>query len=269
MIYCVWYPPGGFGHYVNSIITMYGYGFKKPNDTSILIDSKGSSHGTERSAPIYLHDPESYEFEFDSNFHYSVLIDNGNNTSERFRQFFPGATIIKITYDDWYWPIVARTVVEKASHEDFDQFIKGFDWSRCGSIRFQENCVHYIKDHSLRKTFSSDGLEQTLALADVVNYQRLKTRLEQFGIELQDFESKHNEFLEKNAVYIDPVLNSLKLLDDVEHQRWSDLSYFDHNPWAQSIVYFYLWKKYNLTDYSTWFKSCDQLIDTVKNRRIV
>ena len=32
MIYCVWYPSGGFGHFINAVISLYGVDFKRPKN---------------------------------------------------------------------------------------------------------------------------------------------------------------------------------------------------------------------------------------------
>jgi len=92
MIYCVWYPAGGFGHFINAIISLYGKNFAKSHSADLNFSPTGDSHQYALAAPKYLHDPDNYQFEFDQNKNYIVLIDNGiNNHSDRFRSFFPEA----------------------------------------------------------------------------------------------------------------------------------------------------------------------------------
>jgi len=43
MIYCVWYPSGGFGHFINGILTLHGKGFKRPTN-KIEFSTTGDSH---------------------------------------------------------------------------------------------------------------------------------------------------------------------------------------------------------------------------------
>ena len=32
MIYCVWYPSGGFGHFINAVLTLYSKDFEVPHN---------------------------------------------------------------------------------------------------------------------------------------------------------------------------------------------------------------------------------------------
>ena len=38
---CVWYPAGGFGHFVNSILTLYGDGFVRPAHKQFDVGASG------------------------------------------------------------------------------------------------------------------------------------------------------------------------------------------------------------------------------------
>lgn len=104
MIYCVWYPGSGFGHFVNAVLSLYGKNFIRPNNT-LEFSKTGDSHSLELVAPKYWHDPEKYEFNFLDNVNYSVLVDNGNdNEGCDFLKTFPTAKIIKLCYTDQSWP---------------------------------------------------------------------------------------------------------------------------------------------------------------------
>lgn len=121
MIYCIWYPSGGFGHYINAIVSLHGKNFCRPKSNLIFSDV-GDSHHLDLIAPKYFKDPDVYQVNFDSTLNYSVLIDNGiNNEGKRFKNFFPeNTTVIKIGYDNWSWPIVARTMIVKALQSSFE-----------------------------------------------------------------------------------------------------------------------------------------------------
>ena len=79
MIYCVWYPSGGFGHFVNAVLTLHGRDFERPERVDYQFSKKGNSHELQLVAPKYLKNPTHYDFDFSSTDHYSVLIDNGIN----------------------------------------------------------------------------------------------------------------------------------------------------------------------------------------------
>ena len=88
MIYCVWYPSGGFGHFINTILNLHGKNFVRPIN-KIKFSHTGDLHALELTAPKYHADPENYNFNFDQNLNYSVLIDNGiNNEGEQFKTIF-------------------------------------------------------------------------------------------------------------------------------------------------------------------------------------
>jgi len=259
MIYCIWYPPGGFGHYVNSVISIYGENFKRPGTTDFKFSRSGNSHGNERTAPVYFHDSNNYEFDFEPDYHYSVLIDNGNNISRKFEKFFPGATVIKISYDDVSWPILAKTVVSKAQGiADFDnhfsELLKHWDSSEPWAIR--ENYFLYLRDNPLRK-FWPKTEHLTLDLLEIVDYNKFITKISNGNIVLTNFENTHHQFLQHNQDYIKPVTESLQLMDAVSRGTEFDLSWFKNNIWAQAVVYYFIWLKYGIevphNDYSDWF----------------
>ena len=153
MIYCIWYPAGGFGHFVNAIISLYGKNFAKVPDADLKFSSIGDSHQYALAAPTYFYDPEDYKFDFDENKNYTVLIDNGiHNQTQKFKNVFPQAKVIKICYSDHSWPIIARTMIEKAmrsnleSEVDVDQA----SWPSKDHWARREKYFLFIRDHELR-----------------------------------------------------------------------------------------------------------------------
>ena len=77
MIYCIWYPSGGFGHFVNAILTLHGKNFVRPNKKLMNFSPDGNSHTLDLVVPKYHYNswPGGIEFLNDKN--YCVLIDNG------------------------------------------------------------------------------------------------------------------------------------------------------------------------------------------------
>ena len=96
MIYCIWYPSGGFGHFVNAAISMYGEGFKRPKQ-SFVFSRSGNSHALDLVAPKFYPTTVHYDYEFDTDFNYTVLVDTGiNNESTAFEDSFNDHKVIKI-----------------------------------------------------------------------------------------------------------------------------------------------------------------------------
>ena len=79
MIYCIWYPSGGFGHFINAVLSLYGTNFARPRVNTVEFNNDGNSHAVELIAPKYLKNLNNYSFNFLPNYNYSVLIDNGIN----------------------------------------------------------------------------------------------------------------------------------------------------------------------------------------------
>ena len=98
MIYCVWYPCGGFGHFINAVLTLHGKNFVRPSN-SLKFSDTGDSHSLDLVTPKYQCNYWSGDIEFLPDKDYCVLIDNGiNDENDNFKSVFPLATIIKICY---------------------------------------------------------------------------------------------------------------------------------------------------------------------------
>ena len=100
MIYCVWYPSGGFGHFINAVLSLYGGNFARPKG-ALTFSQSGDSHSIDLTVPAYRFD-QWPGAQFDSDINYSVLIDNGiDNSSEQFRTVFPDSQVIQVCYTDF------------------------------------------------------------------------------------------------------------------------------------------------------------------------
>jgi hypothetical protein len=269
MICCIWYPSGGFGHYINAIISLYGEGFKRPSN-NLLFSPEGNSHNLELIAPKYFHDPESYNFDFDSNFNYTVLIDNGiNNQGEQFKQFFQGATTIKIGYSDWSWPVVANTMIVKAMNTDIDLEARANKnaWSTSEDWAIRENYFLYLRDHPLRYSWRP-GQDCYFDVLDIFNKERLVAQLQKLNIVLQSFD--HQLFITHNLKYIQPIITAQKIITAVKNCQEIKIDKCDL--WTQAVVYYYLWLEYNFevphNNYSNWFTNTTDIVTMLKDHGV-
>jgi hypothetical protein len=273
-ILCIWYPSGGFGHFINGVVTLYGQDFVRPNNSNLEFSANGNSHALELVAPKYFHDPEKYDFVFDSKKTYSVLIDNGiNNESKKFRTIIPQSKILKICYSDYSWPILARTMIEKAMATDFDQQVS-VDlnaWPDCSQWVTREKYFLFLRDHPLRSAWRHDLDCDNLDVEDLLNYQRFYNKLTNFNFKLNEFESVWNHWYECNKIYIEPILIAHKILQQITQDTHVDLSSIT-DVWTQSIVYYFIWLKYNFeiphNDYSNWFTNTKDLAIMLKKHGV-
>lgn len=263
-VYCIWYPSGGFGHYINAIVSLFGEKFARPNN-SLEFSSDGNSHSLQLVAPVYFHDPKEYSFEFSNDLNYSVLIDNGiNNEGTRFKEFFPGAKIVKICYTDFSWPVVAQTMIVKAMSRpiaaelpvDSDNWNSNEDWV------VREKYFLFLKDHQLRHAWRPDQISTALMIEDLLDYQKLRQKL---SINLNDFDVLHHSWWEKNAQYYQPVLTAKKILNG-EFVPVTDI-------WTQAVVYYQIWCKYGVevphNNYSNWFESYEDIVTMLNKLGVI
>jgi hypothetical protein len=257
MIYCVWYPCGGFGHFVNAVLSMHGDNFVRPKNT-LKFSSNGNSHNLELVAPKYLHNPENYFFKFDTDKNYSVLIDNGiNDETDRFRKFFPDAKTIKICYSDYSWPVVARTMIEKAMAVDFESevYVDSNRWNTNEDWATREKYFLYLRDNTLRYSWKNTPDILNFELNNLLTYSAAKDTIQSFGLQISDFEALWQQWRIQNKNYIDPVFVAIDVLNSLEQKRYTDIDHSDI--WTQAVVYYFIYVKYQFevphNDYSNYF----------------
>lgn len=258
MIYCVWYPSGGFEHFINAILSLYGKNFMRPKN-SLEFSSKGDSHALDLVAPPYFHNPVNYYFKFDPNINYSVLIDNGiNDQSDQFRSVFPKADVIKICYGDISWPVVARTIIEKAMSADIATELSS--WAN-DNWAVREKYFLFLRDHNLRSAWRPSSSDFNLYVDHLFEYKNFYTVLESCGVELDNFESKWQQWRQINAQYIDPVETAHDIVDNLKHSQ--DLSNIN-DIWTQAVVYYFIWTKFKIevphNDYANWFTNTKEIV---------
>ena len=274
MIYCVWYPAGGFGHFVNAIISLYGKNFVKAEHSDLIFGPSGDSHQHALAAPKYFHDPEDYQFNFDQNKNHTVLIDNGiNNHTDRFKSFFHEATTIKICYSDHSWPIIARTMIEKAMAVSLESQVDldSDQWTDQDPWAYREKYFLFLRDHELRYAWRSDSTNINLHVDDLLDYHQFYSKL-QAMFEIHSFEDDWTRWRNANKKYIDPVAISNDVMTSIKTQQSMSLNNIT-DTWTQSIIYYYIWLNYNFevphNDYSDWFTNTTDIVKMLEDYKII
>jgi hypothetical protein len=258
MIYCVWYPSGGFGHFINAVLSLYGENFARPAGT-LKFSQSGDSHGTDLAVPAYRFDQWAGA-QFDSSTNYSVLIDNGiNNLSEQFRTVFPGAQVIQICYNDCSWPVVARAMIEKAMSSSINEQLPSWDGA---AWAVREKYFLFLRDHELRSAWRPNTNDFTVYVDNLFGYREFRNTLESCGIRLKEFEEVWNNWRTANSRYIDPVQIAQGVVDAVTQQVNQDLTIVT-DTWTQAVVYYFIWLKFGVevphNDYADFFKDTDEI----------
>lgn len=264
MIYCVWYPSGGFGHFINAILTLYGKDFLRPAK-SLEFSSNGNSHNLDLVVPKHLQEcwPGGIEFRSDKN--YCVLIDNGiNNEGSKFKSTFPNATVVKVCYSDHSWPVVARAMIDKAMNSSIEQQLTTDNWDTNEPWAKREKYFLFLRDHKLRFSWRAGTDCDKLIYVDnlIENYPSCFNIIDSVA-EVSDFEAVWKEWRDANTTYIDPVTIAKEILLCVNTKRSIDISHIN-DIWTQSVVYYYIWLAFNFevphNDYSNWFTNTNDIV---------
>lgn len=271
MIYCVWYPAGGFGHFINAVLTLYGNNFVRPSKT-LAFSSDGNSHDLDLTVPKYLHGHWPGGVEFLSNKNYCVLIDNGiANESDEFKQQFPNASIIKICYSDFSWPVIALTSITKAMKSSIEIQLPTYNWSVNAPWVKREKYFLYLRDHYHRHSWNATD-SNSIDISKIYNdYNSCHNVLNTFTA-TEDFSNIWNEWRKVNSTYIDPVVIGRQILSLVVNNHSEDISYVT-DIWTQAVVYYYIWLCYKFevphNDYANWFTNTSDISKMLKKYRVI
>jgi hypothetical protein len=258
----VWYPSGGFGHFVNAVISLHGDNFVRPKN-KLEFSNKGDSHSLELAAPKYFHD-QDYNFEFDNNFNYLVLVDNGiNNEGLKFLEIFPTAKIIKMCYTDTSWPVIAKTMIDKAMKSSIESELPVDNWTSNENWAKREKYFLFLRDHSLRNGWRNDSTAININIETMLNYKEFKSAIVASGISVVSFRKLWNNWLENNFQYFMPILFSQDVISQVKKKKSIDLTMIT-DVWVQAVVYYYIWLEFGVevphNDYSNWFTNTDEIV---------
>lgn len=260
MIYCVWYPSGGFGHFVNAVLSLYGDNFVRPQGTLKFSDS-GDSHEIDVVVPKYYQNCWPYKFEFDTNKNYSVLVDNGiNNESEDFKSKFPTATVLKICYTIRSWPIVARTMIDKAMKSSIELELLVSEWDVDHSWARREKYFLFLRDHQLKNAWRPQD-SNFINVEHLLDYKSFYNRLNELAV-VSSFEQSWQQWRSVNSKYIDPVETAFLAMQHIQSQQTFDLRHVT-DVWSQAVIYYYFWICFGVdiphNDFANWIDSTDQL----------
>lgn len=263
MIYCVWYPSGGFGHFINAILSLHGKNFVRPKK-QLAFSNNGNSHDLDLVVPKYLHGAWTGTFEFEDKKNYSVLIDNGiNDENKQFRFVFPNSTIIKICYTDYTWPVVARTMIDKAMESSLERELPIAVWDTQDLWARREKYFLFLRDHALRSAWKPNGIDFTLKIDDMIEYADLLIALGSCGIKLDSFNNIWKQWQAANQKYITPIHDAKTIINCVKNNVSFDLEHII-DVWNQAVIYYYIWLEFGIevphNNYSNWFANTQEIV---------
>jgi len=261
MIYCVWYPSGGFGHFVNAMLSLHGVKFVRPSGI-LNFSLGGDSHSLDVVVPKYFHNRWPHNFKFDKDKNYSVLIDNGiNDESSSFKDTFNDAVVIKICYTDRCWPVVARAMIDKAMQTDIESALPINEWAVDEPWARREKYFLFLRDHHLKNAWRPEN-ENYINVEHLFDYKTFYNRLNKF-VELEPFEDTWQQWRAANSKYIDPIETADLVMQHVKTDQAFDLSKVT-DTWNQAVIYYYFWLCFGIEvphcDFADWIDNSDQLV---------
>jgi hypothetical protein len=271
MIYCVWYPSGGFGHFINAVLTLHGNNFVRPV-RSLEFSNNGNSHKLDLVVPKYFHECWTGGIEFRDDKNYCVLIDNGiNSNSDQFKIMFPDSTVVKICYSDRSWPMVARTMIDKAMKSNIEEQLPVDEWATDESWARREKYFLFLRDHDLRRAWRSDDTNAIYLEELYADYEEFFNTVNSIA-KIEQCEGLWQEWRIANTRYIDPVRLAENIINYVAVQWPMDLSNVQ-DTWTQSIVYYYIWLRFNFevphNTYSNWFTNTTDIVKMLVDHGVI
>lgn len=265
MIYCIWYPSGGFGHFINAVLTLHGDNFVRPKK-SLKFSADGNSHDLDLVVPKYFHECWSGGIEFRNDKNYCVLIDNGiNNESDNFRSRFTDPIVIKVCYSDFSWPIVAKAMINKAMQSSIELQLPVTEWQTDEVWARREKYFLFLRDHTLRHAWRSTD--------DYIIYvDNLYNDCEEFFETINSIVKTEYcpdlwlEWRDANAEYLNPVRTAKRIISDVKMKIKTDLTHIT-DVWTQAVIYYYIWIEFSIevphNDFANFFSNTDQITELV------
>lgn len=271
MIYCVWYPAGGFGTYISSVLDRYGKNFVRPSESDFVFSPTGNSHLNEKVVPVYRDRiANRYQIKLDhSQGNYSVLIDNGvNSESTKFLSVFPNAHVIKICYDDKSWPTLVQTLIVKAMNKTLESEIMPDQnkWDCADDWAVREKYFLFLIENQLRCAWKPDDISTSLDVGQIWNYTSLVNFFSSIGIEVENFEHKHQKWQQANQQYFTPAHQAQYIVQCVKNRQEVDLTHIT-DLWQQAVVNYYVLLDFGVTvpanTYANWFQNTKQIWEMI------
>lgn len=272
----VHYPSGGFGHFLNGLLTTCTDGiFFRPSN-NVTFSSSGDSHALELSVAKWMGYAEDFEFVVsdwatESDLCHILLVDSfiENDDPTILRQRFPGNQVIRLCIDYRAVPIVHQTCEFKAMGKTpEDDYSALPDWEHREMITLRYHYADQHDDFYLRK-FSPINDEKTLNLPIswiAYNFDQLIEHLQKFlnvtfdgnrVAELYQTFLKANEKYFTGPVWAERILHSLRSGTNIDLSECTSL--FD-----QGYVNYRIEREFNLSEippytYKDWFTDTNSI----------
>lgn len=280
------YPSGGFGHYMNALLTTCSHEFHVPS-ADVEFSSSGDSHAFELNAAKWTRDLETYVFEpaewaQGSHKRHIVLVDLGidNDSHSTVRTRFPNNQLIRMCIDRDARSIVNQTCRFKAERQEEFDFLADNDWERREEVSKMYHYCDSNPDYYLNnfQPVVNDDLVLNLPISWLFfNFEPLLKRIESFldiYIHREKANALHQQFMQGNSRYAQAVVWSRTVMNSLNSGGNTSLDSCS-NLHDQGFINYVLEQHYELKeippwDYRDWFKNTEQIaqaIERLKNEK--
>lgn len=277
------YPSGGFGHFIHVILSAYCEKFAgAASDYSF--GPGGDSHAYPCLLPKYFN--SQYNLKAYKNVlsdlqdeFATVLIDSGiDNDSDEYKLIIKPDLTIRICYDDWSWPLLAKMFYTRCmsaisnQKQSIDEWIKPSSdgWSDLNqNWAKREKYFLYLRDHHFRNFWRSDQRNSlNLPVEHILNYKTLHKSLSQI-FPVKDFTNFYSSWFQQNQEHFNFYFTALDVIDNLHHDKdISDVT----DLFTQAVVYYYIWLRFGFevphNDYSNWFTTTKDIVTMLRNHGV-
>ena len=275
------YPCGGFGHFTHVILSSFCKVFEG-DFINYNFGQGGDSHAYPLKLPKYYNGIRYDQEKFLENLsnlkseYATVLIDSGVDDSDQYRKFISSDISVRVYYDDWSWPMIAKMVYTRcmAALEGKPQSINDWinpdqnnweDSSQPWAIR--EKFFLYLRDHSHRYNWRSNSSTLNIPIASFLTYNTLHKSLSAC-FELSNFEPFYNSWYETNYEHFKSYLDAQDIIKNLHNNR--NINSVD-DYYTQSVVYYFIWLKYQFeiphNDYN-WFTNTSDIVKMLREHGV-
>jgi hypothetical protein len=273
------YPSGGFGHFMNVLLSVCSRSFYVAN-RAVEFSPSGDSHAFELSAKKWTHDQTDYVFSpadwaTGQDLRHIVLVDLGiNNDCHRtVRKQFPKNQLVRMCIDPAARSIINQTCLFKAQKQTEFNFVHQHAWQQREEISKQYHYCDANSEYYLNKfqPIADDCYTLNLPISWLFfSFELLLTNLETFlGIIVNRTSATvlHQQFLKNNQCYAQANIWAQTVLDSLESEQHVSLADCT-NIHDQGFVNYTIEKQFSLEeippyDYQDWFTNTQQIAQAI------
>ena len=275
------YPCGGFGHFTHVILSSFCKVFEG-DFINYDFGQGGDSHAYPLKLPKYYPDARYDQEKFLENLsdlkseYATVLIDSGADDSDHYRKFISSDISIRVCYDDWSWPLIAKMVYTRCMSalenqpQSIDNWIKPdqnmwADLSQPWVIR--EKFFLYLRDHPHRHDWRANQSTLNIPIESFLTYGTLHESLSTC-FELSNFEQFYNSWYKVNCGHFESYLDAQDIIKNLNNNK--DISGVS-DYYTQSVVYYFIWLMYQFevphNDYN-WFTNTSDIATMLRDHGV-